>query len=162
MMSMSPFHLVRRPVHIVVAAAALAMLFTACGPKNGSDSNVSERSGEQAPKATPEPEAKPSPPPTKAEMLMIVPSRLTVDEAAGTVTLAPNTARRAATYTTWVFDLKSFRSVLGDGPKSPTRVVVTRLKTEKKRHKPGKGMASPDGGFQLRTITAKVLTIVPE
>ena len=103
----------------------------------------------------------PSPDRVAAVEVTLVQERLTIDEVAGTATLAPNTRRKATTYTRWVFDLASFKKVVRLPLQGPTKVKAIITSTQLKTRKVDPRLSQPIGGFRYVTHQARVLSVAP-
>jgi len=91
-------------MRVIVMLAALGMaLGSGCSSNKETTAGNGGTGGDKAAA----PAAKKAP--TETRTVTLDPERITVDEAAGTVTLKPETNVRRASYTTWVFDLPATR-----------------------------------------------------
>lgn len=91
-------------------------------------------------------------------VVVLDPTELSYDEAAGTVTFHPDSRRQSAEYTHYVLDLDSLVGVLGARPDAPVEVVIEVTGGETRTEVPDDpNMPQPLGGFQITTWTGRVV-----
>lgn len=90
--------------------------------------------------------------------LRLEPNELQWDDAAGTVTFSPDSNVMSSHYTHYVLDAASLKAVLGGKPTAPVTVDLEITGEETRRETPtDPKMPSPNGGFVITTVRAKVV-----
>ncbi|MCK6525075.1 hypothetical protein L6R49_27030 [Myxococcota bacterium] len=108
-----------------------------------------------APEAPTTPEAATA---TQRMTILLEPSLMTWDDAAGRVTYSPGADRMSAEYTQFVLSAASVEAALGGRPTEPVRVEVEVSGPALTAESPDDpNLPQPQGGFQITTWTGRVV-----
>jgi hypothetical protein len=90
--------------------------------------------------------------------LTVHPDELSYDEAKGTMTYAPNSKVKRASYTYYVFQIKNVEEVLGGRPTKKTSLVVEVGEPKRSTYQAkDPRLAQPSGGFKSVTYQGVVI-----